>query len=382
MLKIVSIVGARPQFIKAAAVSRAIKEFNIGRNRADSRIKEMIVHTGQHYDYNMNDIFFKELKLKRPDYNLNVGSCSQGKQTALMLERIEEVLRKERPKVVLVYGDTNSTVAGALAAKKLHILLGHVEAGLRSYNMDMPEEVNRAIVDRISDFLFCPSKVAVKNLSLEGIRNSKSNNFPQVFLVGDVMYDSILFYLEIAKRHSNILKAQSLIPKKYYLATVHRAENTDDNTRLKSIFDSLNNIADNKATVVFPIHPRTKKAISLLKIKRPAKALKIIEPVSYLDMLMLEKNARTILTDSGGVQKEAYFLKVPCITLRDETEWSETLNAGVNVLTGANKGKINRALNRLVRLNTRQPQPYGDGKASKRIVDIVSSLVGNGKMRC
>lgn len=374
MLKIISVVGARPQFIKAAAISRAINEFNRKRKRSSLRIKEAIVHTGQHYDYNMNDIFFEELKLKQPDFNLNVGSYSQGKQTALMLERIENVFKKEMPDLVIVYGDTNSTLAGALAAKKLHILLAHIEAGLRSYNMNMSEEINRVIVDRISDIFFCPSKTAVRNLFWEGIKDSQSNGFPKVFLVGDVMYDSILFYLSVAKARSNILKKLSLKPKNYYLATIHRAENTDDLSRLRSILESLYDIAQKSALVIFPVHPRTKKAISLLKIKRFTNALRIIEPVSYLDMLMLEKNAKAILTDSGGVQKEAYFLRVPCITLRDETEWVETVDSGLNVLTGTDKEKIEEALNRFETLKPKQLKPYGDGKASKRIVDIITSF--------
>lgn len=375
MLKIVSVVGARPQFIKAASISRAIKEFNRRYKQANSKIKEIIVHTGQHYDYNMNDIFFRELNLRKSDYYLNVGSHSQGKQTALMLERIEGVLKKETPDLVLVYGDTNSTLAGALAAKKLHILLAHIEAGLRSYNMDMPEEVNRVVVDRISDILFCPSKTAVKNLGLEGIANSSSRKFPKVFLVGDVMYDAILFYLNIAENQSDIIKRLSLIPKKYYLATVHRAENTDNPACLKSILESLVDIAKNRAPVIFPVHPRTKKAMRSLKVKLFTKYLKIIEPVSYLDMLLLEKNAKAILTDSGGVQKEACFLRVPCLTLRDETEWVETIDLGFNILTGTNKNKVNKALDRLTRLSVGKSQPYGDGKASKRIIDIISSLV-------
>lgn len=375
MLKIISIVGARPQFIKAASVSRAIKEFNRNCNRAGSRIKEIIVHTGQHYDYNMNDVFFKELKLKEPDYNLNVGSHSQGKQTALMLERVEAVLKSETPDLIIVYGDTNSTLAGALAAKKLHILTAHVEAGLRSYDMDMPEELNRVMVDRISDILFCPSKTAVKNLFLEGIKDSNLNSFPKVFLVGDVMYDSILFYLDIAKRRADILKGLSLTPKNYYLATIHRAENTDNRGRLKSILESLDGLAKHGACVVFPVHPRTRKAIDSFNINLLTRSLKIIDPVSYLDMLMLEKNARAILTDSGGVQKEAYFLKVPCITLRDESEWVETVDSGFNILSGADKNKINKALKKTRTLKTRQLKPYGDGKASKRIIDIIRSII-------
>lgn len=375
MVKLVSIIGARPQFIKAASISRAIKKFNKRCNCIGSRIKELIVHTGQHYDYNMNDIFFKELNLKKPDYNLNVGSYSQGKQTALMLERIEAVFKKEIPDLVLVYGDTNSTLAGALAAKKLHILTAHVEAGLRSYNMNIPEEINRVVVDRISDILFCSSKTAIKNLYLEGIKNSDSNGFPRVLLVGDVMYDSILFYLGIAKGRSNILKRLSLIPKSYYLATIHRAENTDNRIRLKSILESFDDIAKHKVTVIFPVHPRTKKAIGSLKIKSFTKSLKMIEPVSYFDMLILEKNAKAILTDSGGVQKEAYFLEVPCITLREETEWIETVRYDANVIVDIDKGKIKNALkNSRLQFNS-HPRVYGNGKAAEKIVNLIYEFI-------
>lgn len=377
MLKIVSIIGARPQFIKAASVSRAIEEFNKKIKRPKSKLKEILVHTGQHYDYSMNDIFFRQLDLRQPDYNLNVGSHSQGKQTALMLERLEGVLKKEAPDLVLVYGDTNSTLAGALAAKKLHILLAHIEAGMRSYNMDMPEEVNRVIVDRISDVLFCPSRTAVNNLCSEGITNSASRRFPKVFLVGDVMYDALLFYFDIAKKKSAILRKLSLFPKSYYLATIHRAENTDNRRRLKSLLESLNDIAKNRAPVIFPVHPRTKKAISSLRIRALAKSLKMIEPVSYLDMLLLEKNAKTILTDSGGVQKESYFLKVPCVTLRDETEWQETVNGGFNILTGSDKEKIAETLNTIEKLNIKSVRFYGDGKASRRIIRIIKSMFVN-----
>ncbi|KPK42853.1 MAG: UDP-N-acetylglucosamine 2-epimerase [Omnitrophica WOR_2 bacterium SM23_29] len=377
MQKIISVIGARPQFIKAVMVSRAIKEFNKKCNDRNSKIKEIIVHTGQHYDYDMNDIFFKELKIDPPDYNLRVGSRSHGRQTAMMLEGIEAVLKEEAPDSVLVYGDTNSTLAGALAAKKLHILLAHVEAGLRSYNMDMPEEINRVLVDRISDVLFCPSKNAVRNLYSEGIANSNSRKFPKVFLVGDVMYDSVLFHFDIAKKKSAILRKLSLFPKSYYLATIHRAENTDNRRRLKSLLESLNDIAKNRAPVIFPVHPRTKKAISSLRIRALAKSLKMIEPVSYLDMLLLEKNAKTILTDSGGVQKESYFLKVPCVTLRDETEWQETVDGGFNILTGSDKEKIAETLNTIEKLNIKSVRFYGDGKASRKIIRIIKSMFVN-----
>lgn len=372
-MKIISIVGARPQFIKAVSVSRAIKDFN--KKKGGAGIEEVIVHTGQHYDYNMNDVFFKELRLKQPDYNLGVGSQSHGRQTAMMLERIEAVLEKEKPTLVLVYGDTNSTLAGALAAKKLHILLAHVEAGLRSYNMDMPEEINRVTADRISDILFCPSENAVKNLRLEGITNSSRRRFPRVFNVGDVMYDTILFHLGIAKKQSKILRRLSLKRKKYYLATIHRAENTDNKARLDSILKIFDYIAIKKAPVIFPIHPRTRKIMRMLKFKPSSRFFRIVEPVSYLDMLVLEKGSQVILTDSGGVQKEAYFLKIPCLTLRNETEWVETVKAGFNVVTGINKKRIEKALDRTVKLNTKQPEVYGNGNASGKIVRVISKIL-------
>ncbi|MDP3787115.1 MAG: UDP-N-acetylglucosamine 2-epimerase (non-hydrolyzing) [Candidatus Omnitrophota bacterium] len=373
MLKIISIIGARPQFIKAVPVSRAINEFNAKHDGFKSRIREILVHTGQHYDYNMSDIFFKELDLKKPDYYLKVGSHSHGRQTALMLERIEGVLKKESPDLVLVYGDTNSTLAGALAARKLHILLAHIEAGLRSYNMNMPEEVNRTVVDRVSDILFCPSKTAVDNLRLEGIRNSSSRTFPKVFLAGDVMYDAVLCYLTVAKKRSRILEKLSLTPKGYYLATVHRAENTDDRRRLKPILEGLSKIAEDKAPVIFPIHPRAKNAVRTFRMEGALQFLKVIEPVSYLDMLMLEKNARAVLTDSGGVQKEAYFLNVPCVTLRDETEWVETVDSKVNILTGADKKKIYKAVEKEVKFDKKKTRLYGDGKAAERIIGVIAS---------
>lgn len=379
MLKIVSVIGARPQFIKAVPVSKAIKEFNKKVKRPKSKIKEILVHTGQHYDYGMSDIFFRDLDLKKPDYNLNVGSHSQGKQTALMLERIEKILKREMPDLVLVYGDTNSTLAGALAAKKLNILTAHIEAGLRSYNMYMPEEINRIIVDRISDILFCPSKTSVKNLSLEGITNFASRKYPKVFYVGDVMYDAILFYFDIAKRQSDILKKLSLNPKGYYLATVHRAENTDNLGRLSSILESLNNVAKNEAPVIFPIHPRTEKAMVSLRNKALTKFIKIIKPISYLDMLLLQKNAKAVLTDSGGVQKEAYLLRVPCITLRGETEWVETVKSGCNILVDTDANKIAKALRRVSRSIVRPSQVYGDGNAGTRIVQILSLIFKDAK---
>ncbi|PIQ89610.1 MAG: UDP-N-acetylglucosamine 2-epimerase (non-hydrolyzing) [Candidatus Omnitrophica bacterium CG11_big_fil_rev_8_21_14_0_20_42_13] len=375
MFKIISIVGARPQFVKSAVVTKAIADSNKKAGR--EKIREILVHTGQHYDYNMNDIFFRQLSLKRPDYNLGVGSASHGRQTARMIEGIEKILLKERPGLVLVYGDTNSTLAGALAAKKLNILLAHVEAGLRSYNRSMPEEVNRVVVDRISDILFCPSKRARQNLLNEGIYCLGKNDYPKVSIVGDVMYDALLFYCGIARRKSAILARLSLQKGGYYLATVHRAANTDNMDNLRQIISALGDIADSDSPVVFSVHPRTKKAISSIKIGNLSSRLIMIDPVSYLDMMVLEANAKVILTDSGGVQKEAVFLKVPCVTLRDETEWVETVSSGYNILAGAKKERIKKALSKAKNLKVRPFNVYGNGKAGLKIAGMIRGLAKN-----
>ena len=376
-MKILTVVGARPQFIKAAAVNRAIEELNKRRKR----IRKIWVHTGQHYDYLMDKVFFEELKLPKPDYHLGVGSGSHAKQTGLILERIEVVLQKEKPEVVMVYGDTNSTLAGALAAAKLNIPVAHVEAGLRSYNRTMPEEVNRLVTDHLSTLLFCPTDQAVRNLLKEGIKDGETQ---VVKKVGDVMYDSILFYSKIAEKKSTILHTLNLVnPRsairvpKYYLATLHRAENTDDPKRLESILKALNEIGE-KTPVILPLHPRTKKMMKVYRLFSKFKNIKFIEPVSYLDMLQLEKNAKAILTDSGGIQKEAYWLKVPCLTLREETEWLETINSGWNVLTGTNAKRI---VGGVGHLEKRRKYPkgrkiYGDGKASQKIVKILMRHFG------
>ena len=368
--KIATIVGARPQFIKAAVVSRAIQSYNTER-AGKPPLVGLLIHTGQHYDREMSATFFKELSIPEPDYNLEVGSGSQGRQTGMMLERIENVLLKEMPQMVIVYGDTNSTLAGALAASKLHIPVAHVEAGLRSYNKKMPEEINRILVDHLSELLFCPTKSSVKNLGKEGISR-------HVYEVGDVMYDSLLFNVKLAAERSDILDKLilyygngSVLP--YYLATVHRAENTDNLHRLQNIFKALQEL---DTIVVFPVHPRTKNIDAFNEWKKNVKAhVKIINPVSYLDMLVLEKHARAILTDSGGVQKEAYMLKVPCITLRDETEWVETIESGWNTLAGADTKNILAALKGLDSMDTKRVYDeslYGSGNAGKKIVEIVS----------
>lgn len=351
--KIASIVGARPNFIKCAPLSREIrKEFN-----------EVIIHTGQHYDYEMNKVFFEELNIPEPDYHLDVGSGSHGYQTGEMIKRIEEVLLKEEPDLVLVYGDTNSTIAGALAASKLHITVAHIESGLRSYDKSMPEEINRILTDHCSDILFCPTETSADNLKREGVMNG-------VHLTGDVMVDALKENIKIAEKKERILDEIDLKSKEYYLATIHRAENTDDFERLENIVDAFCEIGN----LVFPCHPRTEKSLKGFGLwDRLVENTRVIRPVGYLDMLMLEKNARKVLTDSGGVQKEAYIFKVPCITLRDNTEWVETVEDGWNVLVGADEEKIVKGVNEFEPGN-KQRNVFGDGDASKRIVKIIGGL--------
>lgn len=382
-MKIITIVGARPQFIKAAAVTRAIQRYN-KRCPSKQKLQEILVHTGQHYDYLMDKVFFEELELPKPDYHLGVGSGSHARQTGIMLEKIEAVLQKEKPEVVMVYGDTNSTLSGALAAAKLNIPVAHVEAGLRSYNRTMPEEINRLLTDHLSAFLFCPTDQAVRNLFKEGIKEGGTR---KVKNVGDVMYDSILYYSNQAERKSTIFRDLGLFTpnsvraihelpvlrtQNYYLATLHRAENTDDPKRLESILKALNEIGKN-TPVVLPLHPRTKKMIETYHLFSEFKNIKFIEPVSYLNMLKLEKNAKAILTDSGGIQKEAYWLGVPCLTLREETEWVETIKKNCNVLVGADGKRIVSEVKKLkLRRNKRgATENYGDGKAGEKIVKIL-----------
>lgn len=326
-MKVVTVVGARPQFIKAAPVSRELRKART----------EILVHTGQHYDDAMSAVFFRELDIPEPDYNLGVGSGSHGEQTGEMLKRIEAVLVEEHPDWVLVYGDTNSTLAGALAAAKLHIPVAHVEAGLRSFNRRMPEEINRVLTDHLSTLLFCPTPTAVENLRREGITQG-------VHAVGDVMQEALLWAAERARTQSTILERLGVQEKGYLLVTVHRAENTDDPARLEAILEAFAQIAE---PIVFPIHPRTQARVEMFNLKSRLERiahLQVIPPVGYLDMVRLEQAARTILTDSGGIQKEAYWLGVPCITLREETEWIETVEAGANVLVGTNTTRIVEAV--------------------------------------
>ncbi|MCX5829550.1 MAG: UDP-N-acetylglucosamine 2-epimerase (non-hydrolyzing) [Deltaproteobacteria bacterium] len=349
-MKIATIIGARPQFIKAATISRAITEHN--RNNSSPDIEEILVHTGQHYDDDMSAIFFRELEIIKQNYNLNIGSGSHGWQTGRMLMAIEEVLLKEKPDWVLIYGDTNSTLAGALAAAKLHIRIAHVEAGLRSFNRLMPEEINRIVADQLSHLLFCPSQLAVNNLAVEGITKGVS-------ITGDVMADALQFATIKAPDHSDILTRLALQPQGYLLATVHRAENTDDNQRLNNILSAF---AALNEPVVFPAHPRTRKFLQEAGYQ-PPENVKLVDPVGYFDVITLEKSARLLLTDSGGMQKEAYWLKVPCITLRDETEWIETVELGWNILTGADHDRIIEAV-RAFKAPFAHPPLYGDGKAA------------------
>lgn len=353
MVKIISIVGARPQFIKGAPVSRELRK----------KFKEILVHTGQHYDHNMSPIFFEELGIPQPDYNLGVGSGGHGEQTGKMLIELEKVLVKEKPDLVLVYGDTNSTAAGALAAAKLHIPVAHVEAGLRSYNRQMPEEINRVVVDHLSNLLFCPTDTAKKNLEKEGVTKG-------VFNTGDVMYDALLANREIANSKSKILKTMNLKPKTYLFATVHRAENTDNKRNLENILKAF---SDSGETIVVPLHPRTKKAVSDWRLAiGDYSNIKFIDPVGYLDSIQLQANAKKILTDSGGVQKEAYMLGVPCITLREETEWVETVEDGWNVLVRADKKKIGQVIKKFLPKG-RQHNYFGFGKSAQKISGIIAN---------
>lgn len=358
--RIVTIVGARPQFIKAAAVSRTIRDNYAG------KIEEVLVHTGQHYDENMSKVFFDELDIPHPRYNLEISGGSHGAMTGRMLEAVEKVLLEEKPEWVLIYGDTNSTLAGALAAAKLHIPVAHVEAGLRSFNMRMPEEINRILSDRISTLLFCPTETAVQNLKAEGITSGVHN-------VGDVMYDIALYYRDRAKRQSKILSDLKLAERGFALATCHRAENTDDPERLGEIVAALAEVAENMP-VVFPLHPRTRKLVDDYGLKHHLDGVKVVEPLPFLDMVALEQAAKVILTDSGGVQKEAFFYGVPCVTMRDETEWVETVEQGWNQLVGASASAILAAVAQPMK--TRQAgatAPYGNGKAA---LNIVAKLAG------
>jgi len=355
-MKILTILGARPQFIKATAVSRVLCSL--------PAVQEILVHTGQHYDEKMSDIFFDELELTAPHHNLNIRSGSHATQTGRMLEQIEHVLIKEKPDWVLVYGDTNSTLAGTLATVKLGIPLAHIEAGLRSFNPKMPEEINRILTDRVADLLFAPTIEAQRNLLNEGVPKEKT------FIVGDVMYDAALYYAKKSESHSDIIKKLNLTPKNYILATIHRAENTDSMEKLLNIFEGLSLVAQEVAVVV-PLHPRTHQVLkNEISFQRLKKKIYFIEPVGYLDMIMLEKNSLLIATDSGGVQKEAFFYQVPCITLRTETEWNELVKMGWNcVVPPESPQKIKEAITSNLGKKGKDGYPYGTGDASKKIVE-------------
>lgn len=356
MKKICTVVGARPQFIKVAPVSRFLGEY----------AQEILIHTGQHYDNNMSEVFFSQLGLPKPAYNLEVGSGGHGAQTGDMLKGLEEVFNKERPDAVLVYGDTNSTLAGALAASKLHLPIIHVEAGLRSFNRRMPEEINRVLTDHISTLLFTPTQTAVTNLSNEGISEG-------VHLVGDVMYDAVVQNVHLANKNSTVVHDNGLVPNEYVLATIHRAENTDNPQRLLEIWEGIQSIP---MPIVLPLHPRTRNIIRNMGLEVKSSNLIIIEPVGYFDMLHLEANANAILTDSGGVQKEAYFLKKPCLTVREETEWVETIELGWNTLVEASKDDIVNKFYALNQVKQLEHKPvYGSGDAGEKISVIIKSLL-------
>jgi len=357
-MKIVTIVGARPQFIKAAVVSREISKY--------SNIQEIIIHTGQHFDLNMSEVFFEEMNIPKPYYNLQINSLSHGAMTGLMIEKIEEILIKENPDWVLLYGDTNSTIAGSIAAKKLKIKIAHVEAGLRTFDMKNPEEINRVITDRLSDILFCPSMVAIENLLKEGYGNfgCELNN------CGDVMYDAALYYQDKAK------KPNTNLPSRFSLCTMHRAENTDNINNLKNIFQALEDISK-ICPIVFPIHPRTKNKLININYNFLKTNIYFIEPVGYLEMIWLLKNCELVFTDSGGLQKEAYFFEKYCVIFNDKTPWVEINTRGLNKLTGCNKTKIIEAFQYFSKIPKSgfETKLYGDGDAGKKIVDSILKYI-------
>lgn len=380
MIKLLTIVGARPQFIKAAALSRVIRE------EFSTQIQEIILHTGQHYDPSMSEVFFKEMDIPEPLYNLEIGSDSHGQQTGRMIRGIEEVIFKEKPRGVIVYGDTNSTLAGALAAAKLHIPVLHIEAGLRSFNKQMPEEINRITADHVSTLLFSPTKTGVENLEKEGIHHHASGPYSfdrqGVFHCGDLMYDNTLYFRDKASASSSILRDLDLENQAYILATVHRPSNTDDPEKLRSILAALNQVSmERNIPVLLPLHPRTTVFLERLRkqkdaeVDAPGSLLRFIPAVSFLDMLILESEAQVILTDSGGVQKEAWFMEKPVVVLRDETEWVEITDSGNGTLAGASTEKIkDAAINYLESPPLSFPHLFGNGRAAREILKILSSV--------
>lgn len=379
-MKFLSVVGARPQFIKLSPFCRAIEAYNI--SPREEAIESVIVHTGQHYDYELSEVLFNQMQIPTPNYNLEVGSTSHGQQTAWILQRVEEVLLTEKPDIVIVFGDTNSTLAGALAAAKLQIPVVHSEAGLRSFNKKMPEEINRVITDHVSTILFCPTDRAVANLRREGFQNvvhdwAPSNDMYTVLKevtasnslvvkTGDIMYDAFVFNEQRAEQSSTILRDLSLTPGMYALLTIHRAENTEDSVSLKKVLDFLRG-EGLEYPLIFPVHPRTKNLMRESNLRLP-ESIKMIPPVSYFDMLILEKNASRIYTDSGGVQKEAFFVKVPCITLRNQTEWTETIEGGWNKLMTDPE----RAVGRPRAPDPTDTGPYGDGRAARTQIEVLT----------
>ena len=381
MIKIVTIIGARPQIIKAAALSRAIK------NNFSSQITEIIVHTGQHYDDNMSQVFFDELEIPLPNYNLNVGSGNHGKQTATMISAIEDVLLIEKPNAIVLYGDTNSTLAGAMAASKIHIPVIHIEAGLRSFNKSMPEEINRIMCDHVSTLLFSPTKTGFNNLIQEGFLSQTKAPYsidnPKIYHCGDVMYDNSLFFSKISDVKTSIINDLKLKNNGFILATIHRNNNTDEPIRLNALFKSLNDISINhQLQIVLPLHPRTSNLLDRNLSKDLAEAIrlnsnfKIISPVSFLEMLALEKNCCLVMTDSGGVQKEAFYFEKPCVILRPETEWIELLENGAALIADADENKIKFSFEQLIaKKDLSFPKLYGNGNAAEFICSEIINQI-------
>jgi len=382
MIKLLTVIGARPQIIKAAAISRAIRE------KFSDRIEESILHTGQHYDANMSQVFFDELGIPQPNYNLGVGSGSHGVQTAKMIIGIEEVLTSEPFDGIILYGDTNSTLAGAVAASKIHIPVFHIEAGLRSFNMTMPEEINRIVCDQLSSVLFAPTATGYRNLMNEGFEKSqatfKNNKVRKVVNCGDVMYDNSIYFASVAEQKSSVLSDLGMAPEGYILATIHRPNNTDNPVRLTNILSTLVFLAEkNGISLVLPLHPRTRKLLE--KNLEPtvyeklvnSPLVKIIPPASFFDIIVLEKNARIVMTDSGGVQKETFFFERPCVILRPETEWVEIVEHGAGIIADDNPERIISAYNMLLGVKPVFPKLFGDAHAAEHILEIIYNYIGD-----
>lgn len=377
MKKIITVIGARPQIIKAAALSRAVK------NKFPHQLQEIIVHTGQHYDDNMSAVFFRELGIPEPDYNLNAGSGSHGVQTAKMMEGLEEVLVKEKPNALVLYGDTNSTLAGAIVASKMGIPVVHIEAGLRSFNKSMPEEINRIVCDHVSTLLFSPTKTGIDNLVREGFKNGNkgpfSNDNPHIYHCGDVMYDNSIFFSELAENKKDVFHRLGCTGNDFVLVTIHRNQNTDQPEKLNSIFEALIRICESESTtMILPLHPRTKKCMNQFLSEQLKSKIEnnpnfhIIEPASFLEMIALEKNAVLVMTDSGGVQKEAFYFGKPCVILRPETEWVELVELGAAILADADTKRIMDAFSLLMNRDlSNMPSIYGDGKAAEFIANEI-----------